>query len=52
MDEAASKVKGVCGSSKGEISLVAIVHRLTDQLHLVEIRRGKGEWRREYLPPL
>ena len=37
------KVKGTLASSKGAVSLVAVVHRLGDETHLVELRRGKGD---------
>lgn len=43
-EEGSCKVKGVLASPRGEISLVAVVHRLSDELHLVEVRRGKGAY--------
>ena len=43
VDDSSFKVKGTLASSRGEISLVAQVYLLSDELHLVEIRRGKGD---------
>lgn len=41
--EGASKVKAVLQTPKGAVGLVIHIYMLADSLHLVEVRRGKGD---------
>jgi len=43
VDDRTYKVKGKVMTGRGEISVVAIVYRMSDELHLVEIHRGRGD---------
>lgn len=41
--DSASKVKAVLQTPKGAVGLVIHIYMLADSLHLVEVRRGKGD---------
>lgn len=43
VDEVSGKLKGKLGTPKGEISVVAVIYRMSESLHLVEVHRGKGD---------
>jgi hypothetical protein len=41
--DSASKVKAVLQTPKGAVGVVIQIYMLADSLHLVEVRRGKGD---------
>ncbi len=43
VDDRGYKVKGKVMTGRGEISVVAVVYRMSDELHLVEVHRGRGD---------
>lgn len=42
-DSKAYKVRGRIQTSRGEISLNVLVYRMNDELHLVEVQKGRGD---------
>lgn len=42
-DDKAYKVRGRIQTSRGEISLNVLVYRMNDELHLVEVQKGRGD---------
>jgi hypothetical protein len=43
VDGVSGKLKGKLATPKGEISVVAVVYRMSEALHMVEVHRGKGD---------
>ncbi len=53
VDEDAAKVKGRVVTGRGEISITVVVYRMSDELHLVEVRCCCWPYRRPHpAPPL
>lgn len=43
VDEKGYKIKGKVMSSRGEISIVVVVYRMADSLHMIEAHKGRGD---------
>lgn len=43
VDDKSYKVKGKVMTGRGEISVVAVVYRMSEEMHLVEVHRGRGD---------
>jgi hypothetical protein len=43
VDEKGYKIKGKVMTSRGEISIVVVVYRMADSVHLIEAHKGRGD---------